>query len=205
MPPTAAPHGLFVASFCCNQIKGKEKRRRGLAPDADARCFRRNRQHNRGRRRDAGGFGSIGLLARASRKSSGRHLHHRSPRGCAVSNSDEAQTSVPADALRRSPEPARPGGSSRQSADQPRRQPARVTRSSTALSEIEDRQRRRLLLLPTPRLPRAFLRRCFHFSLLRHCCPPSLSGWRHRCSAVANRSALSSEIHKRKKINSRSD
>src|SRR5262249_9552100 len=34
----------------------------------------------------------------------------------------------------------------------------------------------------------------------RHCCPPSLSGWRHRCSAVANRHALSSDYYSRKKI-----
>jgi hypothetical protein len=40
----------------------------------------------------------------------------------------------------------------------------------------------------------------FRLSLLRHCCPPSLSGWRHRCSAVANRPALSSDYYSRKKI-----
>ena len=125
-----------------------------------------------------------------------------SARAVALGDADEAQTSVPADALCRSPEPARPGGSSRQSAEQPRRQPARVTRSSTASSTIEDRQRRCLLLLPT--LLRLLRRVCLAFSLLRHCCPPSLSGWRYRCSAVANRPALTSEIHKRKKINSRS-
>jgi hypothetical protein len=54
-----------------------------------------------------------------------------SARAVALCDADEAQTSVPADAPCRSPEPARPGGSFRQSADQPRRQPARVTRSST--------------------------------------------------------------------------
>ena len=43
--------------------------------------------------------------------------------------------------------------------------------------DVEDRLRRRLLLLPT--LCR-FLRLSFRFSLLRHCCPPSLSGWRYR-------------------------
>ncbi len=58
--------------------------------------------------------------------------------------------------------------------------------------DAEDRQRRRLLLLPTLRLLRCLLRRCFRPSLLRHCCPPSLSGWRHRYSAVANRPALAS-------------
>ena len=58
--------------------------------------------------------------------------------------------------------------------------------------DAEDRPRRRLLLLPTLRLLRCLLRRCFRLSLLRHCCPPSLSGWRHRYSAVANRLALAS-------------
>jgi hypothetical protein len=58
--------------------------------------------------------------------------------------------------------------------------------------DAEDRQRRRLLLLPTLCLLRCLLRRCFRLSLLRHCCPPSLSGWRHRYSAVANRLALAS-------------
>jgi len=57
--------------------------------------------------------------------------------------------------------------------------------------DAEDRQERRLLLLlPTLCLLRCLLRRCFRLSLLRHCCPPSLSGWRHRYSAVANRPAL---------------
>ena len=58
--------------------------------------------------------------------------------------------------------------------------------------DAEDRQQRHLLLLPTLRLLRCLLRRCFRLSLLRHCCPPSLSGWRHRYSAVANRRALAS-------------
>ena len=50
------------------------------------------------------------------------------------------------------------------------------------------------------RLFRRLLCRCLRLSLLRHCCPPSLSGWRHRCSAVANRSALPSDYYSRKKI-----
>ena len=57
--------------------------------------------------------------------------------------------------------------------------------------------RRRLFLLPTLR---RFLRLSFRFSSLRHCCPPSLSGWRYRCSAVANRSALQPDYYSRKKI-----
>ena len=65
----------------------------------------------------------------------------------------------------------------------------------------EDRSRRcLLLLLPASGLLRRLLRRCLRLSLLRHCCPPSLSGWRHRCSAVANRSALPSDYYSRKKI-----
>jgi hypothetical protein len=56
--------------------------------------------------------------------------------------------------------------------------------------DAEDRQRHQLLLLSALRLLRCLLRRCFRLSLLRHCCPPSLSGWRHRYSAVANRRAL---------------
>src|SRR5271169_2302369 len=67
--------------------------------------------------------------------------------------------------------------------------------------EIKDRRRRRLLLLPSGLL-RLSLRLSFRFSLLRHCCPPSLSGWRYRYSAVANRSALPSRLLQRKKNNS---
>jgi hypothetical protein len=74
-----------------------------------------------------------------------------------------------------------------------------VTRSST-LCDVEDRLRRRLLLLPALCLFRRLLCRCLRLSLLRHCCPPSLSGWRHRCSAVANRSALPSDYYSGKKI-----
>jgi hypothetical protein len=74
-----------------------------------------------------------------------------------------------------------------------------VTRSST-LCDVEDRPRRRLLLLPALCLFRRLLCRCLRLSLLRHCCPPSLSGWRHRCSAVANRSALPSDYYSGKKI-----
>jgi hypothetical protein len=67
--------------------------------------------------------------------------------------------------------------------------------------DAEDRSRRRLLLLlPASGLLRRLLRRCLRLSLLRHCCPPSLSGWRHRCSAVANRHALLSDYYSRKKI-----
>jgi len=65
--------------------------------------------------------------------------------------------------------------------------------------ETEDQRRHQLLLLPG-RLLRRFLRLSFRFSLLRHCCPPSLSGWRYRCSAVANRSALHSDYYSEKKI-----
>ena len=72
------------------------------------------------------------------------------------------------------------------------RDPRLVSRRSTAATG--------LLLLPTLSLLRRFLHRCFRLSLLRHCCPPSLSGWRHRCSAVANRSALLSDYYSRKKI-----
>jgi len=68
-----------------------------------------------------------------------RRLQPSSACAVALCEADEAQTSVPADALCRSPEPARLGKSSRQSAEQPRRQPARVTRSSTlqARSKID--------------------------------------------------------------------
>src|ERR1700689_1267708 len=57
-----------------------------------------------------------------------------------------------------------------------------------------------LLLLPAFCLFRRLLRRCLCFSLLRHCCPPSLSGWRYRCSAVANRRTLLPDYYSRKKI-----
>ncbi len=118
-------------------------------------------------------------------------LHHR-----AFANDCETLSLRPADALCRPPEPARLG---RISID-PRQQPARVTRSSTSC-DVEDRLRRcLLLLLPASCLLRRLLRRCFRLSLLRHCCPPSLSGWRHRCSAVANRAALPSDYYSRKKI-----
>ena len=59
---------------------------------------------------------------------------------------------------------------------------------------------RLLRFLPARGLLRRLLRRCFRLSLLRHCCPPSLSGWRHRCSAVANRRALPSDYYSRRKI-----
>jgi hypothetical protein len=70
-----------------------------------------------------------------------------------------------------------------------------VTRSPAHAMPKTDR--RRLLLLPTLR---RFLRLSFRFSLLRHCCPPSLSGWRYRYSAVANRSALHPDYYTEKKI-----
>ena len=69
-----------------------------------------------------------------------------------------------------------------------------------ASSQVEDRYQHRLLLLPAFCLFRRLLRRCLCFSLLRHCCPPSLSGWRYRCSAVANRRTLLSDYYSRKKI-----
>jgi hypothetical protein len=65
--------------------------------------------------------------------------------------------------------------------------------------DAENRQQRHLLLLPALCLLRRLLRRCFRLSLLRHCCPPSLSGWRHRYSAVANRLALPSAYTSRAK------
>jgi hypothetical protein len=68
--------------------------------------------------------------------------------------------------------------------------PAGPCNSTFGSCDAEDRQQRHLLLLPALRLLRRLLRRCFRLSLLRHCCPPSLSGWRHRYSAVANRRAL---------------
>src|SRR6202043_2676568 len=61
-------------------------------------------------------------------------------------------------------------------------------------------RRRLLLLLPAGSFLSRLLRRCFRLSLLRPCCPPSLSGWRHRYSAAANRHALLSDYYSRKKI-----
>jgi hypothetical protein len=95
-----------------------------------------------------------------------------------------------ADALRHPPEPARLGRYCSPSTS------AGPCDAILDTSGAEDRLRRRLLLLPTLR----FLRFRFRFSLLRHCCPPSLSGWRHRCSAVANRRALPPDYYSRKKI-----
>jgi hypothetical protein len=68
--------------------------------------------------------------------------------------------------------------------------PAGPCNATFGSCDAEDLQRRELLLLSALRLLRCLLRRCFRLSLLRHCCPPSLSGWRHRYSAVANRRAL---------------
>ena len=68
--------------------------------------------------------------------------------------------------------------------------PAGPCNATFGSCDAEDRQQRHLLLLPALCLLRRLLRRCFRLSLLRHCCPPSLSGWRHRYSAVANRRAL---------------
>ena len=70
--------------------------------------------------------------------------------------------------------------------------PAGPCNATFGSCDTEDRQQRHLLLLPALCLLRRLLRRCFRLSLLRHCCPPSLSGWRHRYSAVANRLALPS-------------
>jgi len=71
--------------------------------------------------------------------------------------------------------------------------PAGPCNATFGSCDAEDRQQRHLLLLPALCLLRRLLRRCFRLSLLRHCCPPSLSGWRHRYSAVANRLALASD------------
>jgi hypothetical protein len=98
----------------------------------------------------------------------------------------------PAGAPRRPPEPACRG---RLSIHLDAGRPC-VTQSST--SNAEDRLRHCLLLLPT--LRRLLRRRFLRFSLLRHCCPPSLSGWRYRYSAVANRSALHSDYYSGRKI-----
>src|SRR5580658_7443782 len=57
--------------------------------------------------------------------------------------------------------------------------PAGPCNATFGSCDAEDRQQRHLLLLPTLCLLRCLLRRCFRLSLLRHCCPPSLSGWRH--------------------------
>ena len=57
--------------------------------------------------------------------------------------------------------------------------PAGPCNATFGSCDAEDRQRRELLLLSALRLLRCLLRRCFRLSLLRHCCPPSLSGWRH--------------------------
>ena len=98
----------------------------------------------------------------------------------------------PADAPCRSPVPARLS----QIVDPP----STPAGPCDAISDLKRSRRpisRRLLLLPTLR---RFLRLSFRFSLLRHCCPPSLSGWRHRCSAVANRSALHPDYYTGKKI-----
>jgi hypothetical protein len=77
--------------------------------------------------------------------------------------------------------------------------PAGPCNATFGSCDTEDRQQRHLLLLPALCLLRRLLRRCFRLSLLRHCCPPSLSGWRHRYSAVANRLALASAYTSRAK------
>ena len=65
--------------------------------------------------------------------------------------------------------------------------------------EIKDRRRRRLLLLPSGLL-RLSLRLSFRFSLLRHCCPPSLSGWRYsvQCSRESIRTTFRITTAKKK-------
>lgn len=144
----------------------QEKRRPGLLHGA-AESIKRTPPTNRGRRR--------GLRIKPSALCRGEvrifpssRLRHRAMRALAK---------LKPPSRRRPPSitwPARLGLMSIHR----RRRPARVTRSS---SVFEDRQRLRLLLLPP--LLRWFLRD--FLSLLRHCCPPSLSGW--RLSAVPSR------------------